>query len=290
MSIQPILDDCGLKIKNDEAVHGGDINSSYCLECSDTKFFLKINSASRFPRMFDKEWEGLNALSLVLSYSKQLNKLTVPRAIKKGIVNQQQYLLLEWIEAGKPNIHFWKIFGEELAGLHHHKQSYFGWEENNYIGSLNQFNSKCNSWHLFYVQNRIIPLVEKLVDTGVFSPRDMADADALCKNVEGVFPEEAPALLHGDLWSGNYKINSFGYASIFDPAVYYGHREMDLGMTRLFGGFDVRFYNAYNEVYPLANDWQKRLPLTQLYPLLVHAILFGGHYISKARNIIKQFV
>ena len=84
-------------------------------------------------------------------------------------------------------------------------------------------------------------------------------------------------------------IHSSGYAAFYDPAVYCGHREMDIGMTKLFGGFDLRFYKAYNEIYPLEKDWEKRLPLTQLYPLLVHAVLFGGHYISEARDIIKHF-
>ena len=103
------------------------------------------------------------------------------------------------------------------------------------------------------------------------------------------FPIEPPALLHGDLWSGNFLISSNGQAAIYDPAVYYGHREMDIGMTKLFGGFDQRFYDAYNATYPLEKDWEKRLQVTQLYPLLVHAVLFGGHYISQVREIIKQF-
>ena len=102
-------------------------------------------------------------------------------------------------------------------------------------------------------------------------------------------PIEPPSFLHGDLWSGNYMITSSGYATIFDPAVYFWHREMDIGMTKLFGGFDHRFYEAYNEAYPLEKGWEKRLPITQLYPLLVHAVLFGGHYISNVKDIVKQF-
>jgi len=96
-------------------------------------------------------------------------------------------------------------------------------------------------------------------------------------------------LLHGDLWGGNYLIHSSGHAAIYDPAVYFGHREMDIGMTKLFGGFDQRFYAAYHEIYPLEKGWEERLPLTQLYPLLVHAVLFGGHYSSEAMEIIKHF-
>ena len=117
----------------------------------------------------------------------------------------------------------------------------------------------------------------------------MSAALSCCKKAEALFPPEPPALLHGDLWSGNYMPMADGNTAIFDPAVYIGHREMDLGMTKLFGGFDDAFYNTYNEEYPLNKDWLDRLPLTQLYPLLVHAVLFGGHYIETARQIIIQW-
>ena len=102
-----------------------------------------------------------------------------------------------------------------------------------------------------------------------------------------IFPIEPPSLLHGDLWSGNFMMTSES-AALIDPAVYYGHREMDIGMTLLFGGFQADFYNAYQETYPLDKGWQQRLPLTQLYPLLVHAVLFGGHYTGKAREILEN--
>ena len=114
-------------------------------------------------------------------------------------------------------------------------------------------------------------------------------AESLCNRFEQIFPKEPPALLHGDLWGGNYLIDSSGEVAIYDPAVYYGHREMDIGMARLFGGFDPRFYDQYNNTYPLENGWERRVGVTQLYPLLVHAILFGGHYINQARKIVKDF-
>ena len=114
-------------------------------------------------------------------------------------------------------------------------------------------------------------------------------AETFCKQLNHLFPSEPPSLLHGDLWSGNYMISSAGYAAIYDPAVYFGHREMDIGMTKLFGGFEQRFYSAYQEAYPMEKNWMQRLPLTQLYPLLVHAVLFGGHYVSSSREIIIQF-
>ncbi len=154
---------------------------------------------------------------------------------------------------------------------------------------MQQINTLHNEWHSFYRECRIMPLVKKLFDAGNYTKADINYANSFCNNIKSIFPSEPPALLHGDLWGGNYLITSTGYAAIFDPAIYFGHREMDIGMTKLFGGFDARFYRAYDEVYPLAKGWEKRLAVTQLYPLLVHAVLFGGHYVSKTKEIIRQF-
>jgi fructosamine-3-kinase len=127
-----------------------------------------------------------------------------------------------------------------------------------------------------------------LFERGHCSKTDLAAADKFCGQLTTIFPAEPPSLLHGDLWAGNYLIHSAGYAAIYDPAVYFGHREMDIGMTRLFGGFDQRFYAAYDRCYPLEKGWQTRLSVSQLYPILVHAVLFGGHYVSSAMSIIRQ--
>lgn len=295
MLLKSILEDCGLVITRYEPVNGGDINHSYCLHGADAKYFLKVNNADRYPGMFEKEMNGLKALAKELSTFekpatlKRNRAITVPRVIKSGIVQQEQFLLLEWIDIGKQKKDFWERFGEGLALLHQKEQAYFGWEENNYTGSLHQCNTKHQSWHLFYAECRIMPLIKILFDSGVFSKHDLTIAESFCKQLVKLFPQEPPALLHGDLWNGNFMITTTG-AAIYDPAVYYGHREMDIGMTKLFGGFDERFYDVYNEVYPLEKDWQHRLPLTQLYPLLVHAVLFGGHYSGSAREIIKRFI
>lgn len=281
-SLQAVLDDCSINISHFERVHGGDINEAYLLYSTNRKYFLKVNQSSKYPGMFEKESVGLNALWTN-------GNLFVPHVIKNGIVQDQQYLLLEWIETGKPTADFWEAFGAGMALLHKQPQSNFGWEHDNYIGSLPQKNTKHKLWDLFYTECRIMPLVMQLGDTGVFDRNDISAAELFCKSAQQLFPGESPALLHGDLWSGNFMINQKGSAAIFDPAVYYGHREMDIGMTKLFGGFDERFYHAYNEVYPLEQNWKQRLPLTQLYPVLVHALLFGGHYVQNARAIIKNF-
>jgi protein-ribulosamine 3-kinase len=274
--MEKIFKDIGFKIDRYERLSGGDINKAYCLHADSKKYFLKTNSASAFPNMFEKEANGLAALIANC-------RLQIPNCIKHGVVDDQQYLLLEWIERGIPAKDFWEDFGIALAEMHKKPQAYFGFEEANFIGSLRQSNRKFESWSAFYAEERIIPLTNKL-------GFDKTLVENFCSKLDDLFPKETPSLLHGDLWSGNFMCAANGKACIYDPAVYYGPREMDLGMTKLFGGFDKKFYEAYDATYPLEKDWEKRIPLTQLYPLLVHAVLFGGEYVNSAREIIKSAI
>lgn len=263
-------------------VHGGDINEAYCLIGENEKYFLKLNDAERYPGMFVKEAEGLTALNKHSSF-------TIPKVIHTGITGHKQYLLLEWIEAGIPATNFWEEFGRTLAMMHQQPQSYFGWSADNYIGSLSQNNLRHNNWSSFYKECRIIPLIKQGFDEGIFDKKDIQSAEMLCNKLDNLFPDEPASLLHGDLWSGNFMVSSIGKSTLFDPAVYNGHREMDIGMTMLFGGFSPRFYDAYIEYRSLETQWQQRLQLTQLYPLLVHALLFNGNYISRCREIWEPF-
>jgi fructosamine-3-kinase len=282
MNPEEIIKDCGITITGYQPVSGGDINEAFCLAGKQNNYFLKINRHSRHPRMFETEARGLQIL-------RSQTLLNVPQVIRYGMVNDYQYLLLEWLEKGKPQNDCMEKFGAGLALMHQQHQSYFGLDEDNYIGSLPQQNTPRDKWGSFYSENRIIPLVRQLFDSGKFTQMDLMLSEQVCRNLDNLFPQEPPALLHGDLWSGNYMITSSGYAAMYDPSVYYGHREMDIGMTRLFGGFDNRFYEGYHKNYPLLPGWEGRLPLSQLYPLLVHAVLFGGHYIRNAGEIIRQF-
>jgi len=280
--LQNIFIDYGLNVKSYERVHGGDINDAYCLITTSGKYFLKVNDNPEIPLMFEREAHGLDHL-------RKYSSLIIPQVIKTGAFGYQQYLLLEWLEKGVPKQNTWEKFGQGLALMHKQDQQYFGHYEDNYIGSRRQINDQRNDWPSFYSERRIMPLVKALFFSKMFSSMDIKMTEKFCLKFESMFPKEPPSLLHGDLWSGNYMIHFSGSAAIFDPAIYNGHREMDIGMTKLFGGFDQQFYDAYNETYPLEKDWQKRLPLTQLYPILVHAVLFGGHYISSAKSIITSF-
>ena len=282
MNLQPIFTDCALTVDRYETVYGGDINQCYHLYTTSKEYFLKINDSVRYPCMFEKEAHGLNAL-------RGAGKLIIPEVIGHGIKNEHQYLLLEWLDVGNPVTETWPSFGSGMAALHKKTQIQFGWEENNYIGSLPQINTWLDHWGEFYSECRIMPLVAILGNRGLFTENDRRHAESLAVKLDGLFPPEPPALLHGDLWSGNYMITNRGEPALFDPSVYYGHREMDIGMSRLFGGFNNRFYESYNEAYPLEPAWEQRLPLTQLYPLLVHAVLFGGSYTGRCREILKAF-
>ncbi|HMR82435.1 MAG TPA: fructosamine kinase family protein [Niabella sp.] len=279
MNLQAIFNQLDIPVQQTESVHGGDINNAWCIYADDKKYFLKTNSADRFPGMFEKEANGLAVL-------RQHSDLAIPQVIANGICKTIQYLLLEWLDKGASNASAQYQFGKSIARLHQATADHFGLKEDNYIGSLMQVNTPCKSWTDFYINHRILPLVKMLADTKIFSAKDIKAAESFCASLDKVLPDEKPALLHGDLWGGNYFTTPNGLTSIFDPAVYYGHREMDIGMTRLFGGFSPEFYAGYNEIYPLQNGWEQRLSYTQLYPLLVHAVLFGGHYVSNVREIL----
>ena len=281
MQLDLIIKDAGINISSYESVHGGDINQSYCLHGGNDRYFLKVNDAKSFPAMFEKEANGLHAL-------RGRSDIKIPQVIRHGNVGDHQYLLMEWIEKGQIRKRFWENFGNALAHLHKITHTCHGWEENNFIGSLQQDNSFHDNWPEFYAELRILPLVKQLIKGGAFNSADLGIAEKACMRFRELFPPEPPALLHGDLWSGNFLVNEQGDPVLIDPAVYFGHREMDIGMTRLFGGFDERFYQAYHHAYPLEKGWQERLPLTQLYPLLVHAVLFGGTYVASVRNVLGE--
>lgn len=273
----------GISIKRSTPVSGGDINEAFKIETDDNKiYFLKINDNFRYPEMFEKEATGLKIL-------KSSCHLAVPNVVQCGITDNRQYLMLEWIERGVPAKDCSEDFGKAIAEMHKIPQSYFGFYKDNYIGSLKQINAQHQDWSSFYTHCRMMPLIKKLFENHYISLADVAQAENFCKLLDDIFPAESPSLLHGDLWAGNFMIDQNGYAAIYDPAVYFGHREMDIGMSRLFGGFSKEFYDGYSETYPLEKNWQKRLPYTQLYPLLVHALLFGGHYIRSVKEVFKEF-
>jgi fructosamine-3-kinase len=270
-----------VKITHDERVHGGDINETFILYSGKGRLFLKLNNKDS-AGMFEKEYKGLEILG-------NTKAITVPRPFFTGSAAGHICLVMECIEKGKAASDFWQVFGAQLAALHKNSNEYFGLDHHNYIGSLAQRNERHDSWATFYAEQRILFLVRKAFDEKKCDINDTRAAERLCNKLGALFPAEQPALLHGDLWSGNYLTGHTGMPVIFDPAVYYGHREMDIGMSLLFGGFDTSFYEHYNEAWPMEKHWRQRTDLTQLYPLLVHLILFGGHYYHPVKDTLKKY-
>ncbi|WP_121811840.1 fructosamine kinase family protein [Mucilaginibacter kameinonensis] len=272
-----------LCITDVSAVIGGDINKVYRLQGDGSCYLLKVNDRYNYPNMFAREQEGLCAIG-------KTNTISVPDVILQGEVDNESYLVLEWINAGSGNALSSSKLGTEIARIHKNSDAQFGFYTDNYMGSLHQSNKRHGSWTQFFIEERLQPMVKMAVDKKELNQSDVRKFDELYKKLPGLFTEEPPALLHGDLWGGNYLIDVEGKPYLIDLAVYYGNREFDIAMTTLFGGFDRTFYEAYNAEFPFQNGWQQRLQLWNLYPLLVHVNLFGGMYAKQVRDNLSVFV
>ncbi len=263
-------------------VGGGSINETFKLNTTAGNFFVKKNSASLYPQMFIKEAKGLKILS-------DANAISIPETIGIGESGDESFLILKYIEIGLEKASFWDDFGQQLAALHKHSNEHFGLNHDNFIGSLEQYNKPHDSWSSFFREQRLEKQVRLARNNGKIDKGTVVAFDKFYAKLDNIFPEEPPALLHGDLWGGNFMVNEVGSPVIIDPAVYYGHREMDLGMSQLFGGFDRQFYISYNKYYPLENGWEERLHYCNLYPLMVHVNLFGGGYSQSVKSILSRF-
>jgi fructosamine-3-kinase len=260
---------------------GGDINTSAQVFSSEGVFFIKWNHADR-QDMFETEACSLDIL-------RQTEALYIPQVVGYGKELDKSYLILEYIDPGNPAKNYWETLGQALAVLHSHTQPKFGLQFNNYIGSLPQSNTLTASGISFFFEQRLLPQAGMALYKGLLAKQAYDALFRLYDRLPQIFPHERPALLHGDLWSGNVMVTETGQPALIDPAVYYGFRESDLAFTKLFGGFDQRFYSAYNEAFPLEDGFDDRVAIYNLYPLLVHVNLFGSGYVSGVERVLKQF-
>jgi fructosamine-3-kinase len=195
-----------------------------------------------------------------------------------------------WLAPGPSRDRTGELLGRGLAGLHRAGAERFGWHRPGFIGTVPQDNSPHDSWATFWITRRIEPLARRALARGAVDVSVTALVDRLSGRIDDLAgPAESPSRVHGDLWSGNVHIDREGTPWLVDPAAYGGHREVDLAMLHLFGQPSPGFVGAYEEVFPLAAGWRERLPLWQLEPLLVHAVLFGGHYGASARTTLERF-
>ena len=265
------------------SVGGGSINQSFKITINKKeKIFCKINSATRFPLMFEKEKRGLELL-----HSRKV--IRVPQVIGTFIDNDHQVLLLEYIDQGIRSEHFWTRFGEQLVALHSVQSNYAGLHEGNYIGALPQSNNTSSSWVDFFIYQRLEPQIAIAVDHKLLELQQQRKFEKLYKVLPEIFPDNKLSLLHGDLWRGNFLCDGSGMPVVFDPAVYYGNPAIDLAMTTLFGGFDSGFYSAYNHLLPFPANHREQWEICNLYPLLVHLNLFGKGYLQSILPVIEYY-
>ncbi|WP_405516941.1 fructosamine kinase family protein [Spirosoma sp. KNUC1025] len=263
---------------------GGDINTAAQVFSSEGVFFIKWNQFEHTENqsMFETEALGLDLL-------RQTNAFRIPQVIGYGKHGDKAYLILEYIEPGKPSKTYWETLGQQLATLHAHSQPEFGLHFNNFIGSLPQTNTQTANGYDFFFNHRLLPQAGLAFYKGLLSKSTYDALFRLYKRFPELLPDERPALLHGDLWSGNVLVNEDSNPVLIDPAVYYGFREAELAFTRLFAGFDEYFYEAYDESFPLQEGFNERVAIYNLYPLLVHVNLFGSGYVSGVERVLKQF-
>jgi protein-ribulosamine 3-kinase len=264
-------------------VGGGSINDTYQVKINNNiKFFLKLNSVTKYPALFEKEKDGLE-------FIKNKKIIRTPLVITCDVVEDHQILLLEWIEDGLKTEQFWKQFGELLASLHQITHGYFGFEEDNYMGALPQVNTQKENWIDFFIHCRLSPQIKLAEEKKLLREKHITAFENLYSRLTSIFNDEKPVLLHGDLWSGNFMCNENFQPVLIDPAVYFGHRSMDLAMTTLFGGFDKFFYESYNYHFPFPDNYPEQWEICNLYPLLIHLNLFGSGYLGQIENTLRKF-
>jgi len=280
-AIDVALAACGIEIEPDAALDslpGGDINEAARVPVAGGgELFVKHNDAAP-PGMFDAEADGLRWLA-------DAGALIVPEVIAVG----DGFLVLEMLDHRGRERDFDEQLGRGLAALHRAGADGFGYPRDNFIALLPQANAPCPTWADFWFERRVDPLIALAAERRQVPRSSWAGlAEAIRVSMPELVEDEPPARLHGDLWSGNV-IASRGAPAIIDPAVYGGHREVDLAMLALFGGLSERTASAYDEVYPLAAGWRDRVALWQVYPLLVHTVLFGGGYAAQAEAALRRY-
>jgi len=275
--IKEICQQHAIDYKSISPLSGGDINETYKVITSNTTFVIKVNQANRFPQMFELEAKSLDILA-------ETNSFVIPEVIAYGDYKNYTYLILDYIESGQPQ-NSAEIFAVALSKLHQNTSEQFGLEFDNYIGRLSQINQPQKSNALeFYINLRLRPQFDLAQQNGF----EFQNLDSFYKTLETVIPKENASLIHGDLWAGNHLFTST-QACIFDPAIAYAPREMDLAMMKLFGGYSQEIFDIYNDIFPLETDWQSRIPLWQLYYILVHLNFFGSSYYNQCKQIVELY-
>jgi fructosamine-3-kinase len=270
------------KIVSKKSTGGGDINQTFKIETDKGRnYFIKYNNSISALNMFASEADGLSRLSL-------REGIITPKVVDFFEISSGACLLLDYIHSVSWTNDSFVQLGEKLAYLHRYSNDRFGYYIDNYLATILQNNEAHDSFIDFYLKCRIEPLIRELIERNLLLSKYSNWCDQVYNRLFSIIPTERPSLLHGDLWSGNV-MNSTDGPIFIDPAVYFGHREIDLAMTKLFGGFSESFFVSYNQSYPLEKGWENRLDIFQLYPLLVHVRLFGNSYMSETMRTLNKY-
>lgn len=262
--------------------YGGNFNLAVRVKLQEGEFFIKWNQGDH-RGLFEAEAKNVTLIQ-------ETNAIQVPRVIGVGILEEKEYLMMECIPTGIKRMDYWQDFGQKLASLHAHSSMLgHGLDYQNYMGAALQENSWNTDGIQFLIQNRI----KKQVDIALYNRKINSlmeeKFNRLYEKLPSLIPCEKSALIHGELWSGNAMINENGSITLVDPCCYYGFREAELAFTTMFGGFEKVFYEAYHEVYPIEKGFHERIPLYNLYPLMVHVNLFGEGYLPAVEKILNNY-
>lgn len=263
----------GLGVIATTPVAGGDICTSTRVRLTDGRSAVMKTRPNSPEGFFTLEAHGLKWL-------REAGGVPVPEVLGSS----RECLIIGWIEPTRPHADVAEEFGQALTVTHAAGADGFGAAQDGYIGLAPLPNTPATTWAEFYAARRVMPYVKAAVDRGALTPDEAEPIEQLMRRIHDFAgPDEPPARIHGDLWSGNLVWGADGRAHLIDPAAHGGHRETDLAMLALFGAPHLqRILDAYDEADPLADGWQTRVPLHQLHPLLVHAVLFGGRYGARA--------
>jgi protein-ribulosamine 3-kinase len=273
-----------VRVVRQVGVAGGCIANGTRLELSDGHSLFAKQSETLPSQMFAAEALGLAAM-------RSDRGPRIPQPLAVSTTPHSGFILMEWISSGRPDTGFYEKFGRKLARMHHSLVGdRFGFESDNYIGSTEQRNEWSENWCEFFASRRIGFQARLARDRGRTDAGLSRSIDSLINRIDTLLTEpEHPALLHGDLWGGNFLCDDSGEPVLIDPAVYYGHPEADLAMTELFGGFSPEFYRAYGDEKRLEPGYAERRDLYNLYHMLNHLNIFGGSYSGSVRSIVSHY-
>lgn len=273
----------GSAVRGSHRVHGGDVANSYRVDLADGRRVFAKTHHGPPPGFFTTEASGLTWLAAA-------GAIDLPDVLAV-CDDTPAYLALSWVEPGVPDRDTDARFGRDLALLHRAGAPSFGREDRRPTGSRGLPNDPAPTWSEFYASSRLLPLARLARDAGALADATIRRLEALAGRLDRLAgAEEPPARLHGDLWAGNRLVGVGGRNWLIDPAAHGGHREFDLAMMRLFGGFGASCFGAYDERFPLADGWADRVPMHQVAPLVVHAIKFGGGYVDQAARAISRYI